>query len=207
MNAHSPRSRKVIISIFIGLGIWLFILFWALSWFQNSYVRGFTEHHPKFLQAQYSEHWFKQLIHHLPNKQADARLIQFWQPDCLCNRFARPHAINAMGLTQQLNYEHITLIPNSYQSQLKSLQSLNPNTQVIAIDPSILPIWPASPSVLIEDSKDQLMYFGPLGFGSFCNEASTNIIEAQLKGIANGTSRPFYNQVGKGCFCQWHDSK
>jgi hypothetical protein len=183
------------------------IMLLALSWFQSRYIHEFTQSQPAFLQASYTEQWFKQLLQSLPAKTKDARLIQLWLPDCLCNRFARTHAINAMNVAETLGYEHITLIPETYKDQVQSLQSLNPKTTVISINHALLNNWPANPSVLIEGPLSQLLYIGPLGFGAFCSQATTSVIESQLLGINNQTSRAFYNQIGQGCFCQWPNTQ
>jgi len=204
---HSSSSRLVIFSVVIGLGLWLILLFIALAWFQNNYVQSFTAQQPKFLQAQYAEQWFKELLVHLPKKQSSARVIQFWKPGCLCNRFARPHALKATELANKLGYEHITLIPSSSAAVASELQALNPDTHIIALASSLLNDWPTSPSVLIEGPLSQLLYMGPLGFGSFCNEATTSVIDSQLNGISTGVTRPFFNQIGKGCFCPWNSVK
>ena len=198
---------KIIIGVFFALAAWLIFIFIALTWFQNTYVHSFTFNNPQFLKSSYTEKWFTSLLGQLPPKRSEARVIQLWQPDCLCNRFARPHALKAMELSKELGYEHLTLIPKGEKSTIQQLQTLNPNTQVLEIPPKILETWPSSPSVLIEGNNQQLMYIGPLGFGTFCNQATTSAIDSQLSGIANGVSRPFYNQIGQGCFCSWDSSK
>lgn len=207
MTSSKPSSNRLVVSIFIALGIWLVMVLFALSWFQSRYIHEFTQQQPSFLQASYTEQWFKQLLSHLPTKTQPARVIQLWQPDCLCNRFARPHALKAMEASDALGYEHITLIPQSYADQLSQLQMLNLQTQILTIDSQLLEAWPANPSVLIEGPLSQLLYIGPLGFGAFCSQASTSVIENQLNGVATNTSRAFYNQVGQGCFCQWPTEK
>lgn len=207
MAQSKPSSNVVVISIFIALGLWLVMMLLALSWFQSRYIHDFTHQQPEFLQANYTEQWFKQLLQQLPPKTRDARVIQLWLPDCLCNRFARPHAIKAMEVSQTLGYEHITLIPASHAYQQAQLQALNPQTQIIPMAEHVLKSWPANPSVLIEGPLSQLLYIGPLGFGAFCSQATTSVIENQLQGVADQTSRAFYNQVGQGCFCQWPSDK
>lgn len=207
MTLSKAPANTIIISVLIGICLWLVVMFVALSWFQNTYVKGFTDHHPQFLQAKHTEQWFHRLLSHLPAKQAKARVIQLWRPDCLCNRFARPHALKAMELSKSLGYEHITLIPKNHESNAESLQELNPDTRIVILDSNLLKVWPASPSVLIEGPLSQLMYIGPLGFGTFCNQATTSAIDSQLSGIAKDLSRPYYNQIGKGCFCAWNPEK
>ncbi|NVK39214.1 MAG: hypothetical protein HWE18_14900 [Gammaproteobacteria bacterium] len=207
MQASKPRSHAILISVFVALGIWLIALFIALGWFQSQYVHSFTHQQPNFIQSSFTQNWFKQLQAHLPPKQTDARVIQLWLPDCLCNRFARPHATKANELSKQLGYEHITLIPVESSEQIEQLQTLNPDTHIIPLSSDLLEDWPATPSVLIEGAMNQLMYIGPLGFGAFCSQATTSVIESQLQGISDQTASPFFNQIGKGCFCPWPTKK
>ncbi len=207
MKPTNPRSHALLISVFVALGIWLITLFFAISWFQSRYVHSFTFTQPNFIQASFTQHWFQQLQTHLPAKQTQARVIQLWVPDCLCNRFARPHAIKATEISKRLGYEHITLIPAEFSSEISNLQALNPDTQILSLDSELLADWPATPSVLIEGPLSQLMYVGPLGFGAFCSRSTSSVIESQLQGIAEQTASPYFNQVGKGCFCSWPPKK
>lgn len=205
MSTLRPHSKPIVFSIVVGLACWLIIMFVLLSWFQSNYVHSFTFNNPKFLHASYTEKWFKSLLLQLPDKKTAARVIQFWQPDCLCNRFARPHSLKTLALSKALGYEHITVIPSSYKSQSIKLKSLNPDTQIVFAAQDQLDAWPAAPSVLIEGKAEELLYFGPFGYGSFCNQASTSVIETQLSGVESQFSRPFYNQIGQGCFCNWEN--
>jgi|GEM_PF-2168207 len=205
------KNKTFIFSIMLLLGLWLIGLLFAASWFQRHYIHSFTEQQPDFLQADYTDQWFTKLQQHLPAKHSAIRVIQFWQPDCLCNRFARPHALATQNTASSLSIEHLTIIPNAYQEQLQDLQALNPNTHLITLDKTLMDIWPASPSVFVEGPLTNVQYFGPLGFGAFCSQASTGIIENQLK-ILNknltlqapeNMNSGFYNVIGKGCFCPW----
>lgn len=182
------------------LALWLAALLMFASWFQGRYIHAYTEHTPEFLTASYTDQWFRQLNVLLPPKTTASRVIQFWQPDCLCNRFARHHALSAMTIAKELGIEHITVIPKSTEHLIASLQALNPNTRILALAPNLLTSWPSSPTLLIEDPLAQLLYFGPLGFGAFCSQSSTSVIDSQLRSTH---PRPFYNVIGKGCFCPW----
>lgn len=185
------------------LAIWLILLFIGVSWFQQSYIKHFTQEQPEFLDADFSQAWLKSLIKILPPKQTKHRVIQFWQPECLCNRFARPHALQGISLAKQSQIEHITVISDSFINEKARLQALNPDTQVISLNPNALQYWPVSPSVVLEHDILGLSYFGPLGFGAFCSQASTSIIEQQMLALDQPNSKPFFNVVGKGCFCPW----
>ena len=212
------KNKTFIFSIMLVLGLWLIALLFAASWFQRHYIHSFTEQQPEFLKADYTDHWFNQLKTHLPPKNTHIRVIQFWQPNCLCNRFARPHALATQTTAKALSIEHLTVIPSSHTAELKQLQSLNPDTQLVSLDKTLMASWPASPSVFVEGPLSTVQYFGPLGFGAFCSQASTGIIENQLQildksitqnptttsdSLPKAINSGFYNVIGKGCFCPW----
>ena len=212
------KNKTFIFSIMLVLGLWLIALLFAASWFQRHYIHSFTEQQPEFLKADYTDKWFQQLTTHLPPKNTQIRVIQFWQPNCLCNRFARPHALATQTTSKALSIEHLTVIPSTHTSELKQLQSLNPNTQLITMNKTLMDSWPASPSVFVEGPLSTVQYFGPLGFGAFCSQASTGIIENQLQILdksinhnptansdpsSKASNSGFYNVIGKGCFCPW----
>lgn len=204
MNPQPEQhKRNLVIAVMSILAIWLVLLFAGVSWFQQGFIKQFTQDQPEFLNAEFSQVWLQKLSAILPPKTHKHRIIQFWQPNCLCNRFARPHAIQATFLAQQNQVEHITLISDTYLAEKANLQALNPDTQVISISPNTLQHWPVSPSVVLEHDILGLTYIGPLGFGAFCSQASTSIIEQQIIALDNPTTKPFYNVIGKGCFCPW----
>ena len=212
------KNKTFIFSIMLVLGLWLIGLLFTASWFQRHYIHSFTAQQPEFLKADYTDQWFKQLRPLLPPKSTQIRVIQFWQPNCLCNRFARPHALATQNTSKTLSIEHLTVIPSSHTNELEQLQSLNPSTQLITMNKALMNSWPASPSVFVEGPSNTVQYFGPLGFGAFCSQASTGIIENQLlildkrtkqsppnspSAFPESLSSGFYNVIGKGCFCPW----
>ncbi len=201
--ASKPANKKIILSFMGILALWLAALLMFASWFQSQYIHAYTQNNPDFLQASFTEQWFAEFSPLLPKKRGASRVVQLWQPDCLCNRFARRHALSATKTAKRLNIEHITVIPQSAQHMMASLQSLNPDTTIIVLDPKKLTLWPASPTLLIEDPLANLAYFGPLGFGAFCSQDNTSIIDSQLAKLQNSQARPFFNVIGSGCFCPW----
>lgn len=205
MSNQDSKLQKshLIIGIMAILAIWLLLLMAAISWFQQGYIKNFTQDQGEFLNADFSNDWLQSLTQLLPPKSSRHRIIQLWQPDCLCNRFARTHAIQALHLAKQMQIEHITVIPSSAIDAQAELQALNPDTRVISLDPAVLTQWPASPSIFLEHASLGLIYFGPLGFGAFCSQASTSLIEQQMRSLDKSTAKPFYNVIGKGCFCPW----
>ena len=201
----ASKPPKYVLSIMLALGIWLICLLALASWYQANYIQNFTERSPKFLDSQYTEGWIKDLSALLPVKTSTTRVIQFWKPNCLCNRFAQRHALNAIKVSSTLNIEHITVIPNANKAAMAELQQLNPDTKIITLKSSSLEHWPASPSVVVEGPFNQPLYFGPLGFGAFCSQSSSDVIEQQLRSRNIESLNPFFNVIGKGCFCAWSD--
>lgn len=209
----ASQKHKLILGSMVILGLWLAALLWVVSWFQQNYIQSFTEQEPQFLEADHTDSWFTQLSAQLPAKQSAIRVIQLWQPNCLCNRFARSHALSTQVTSNELKADHLTLIPKHSvaSSELDQLQTLNPHTTILAVDTTQFDTMPSSPSVFVEGPLSQLHYFGPLGYGAFCSQASTGIIEAQLLSLTDKLQEPstqvsgsgFYNVIGKGCFCQW----
>jgi hypothetical protein len=210
----SQKNTKVnkptaILSIMALLALWLVGLLVLAGWYQSNYIHTFTQTSPEFLTSEYSEDWFRQLTVLLPQKKSKTRVVQLWKPDCVCNRFAQRHSLNTIKTSKHLKIDHITLIPDATAQQVKRLQDLNPDTEVMTLPSSSMKDWPASPSLFVESGLGKVQYFGPLGFGAFCGESSSNIIDQQLLNAqsASKPSPPFFNVIGKGCFCQWADNK
>jgi hypothetical protein len=204
-NQNKTTRPTVILSIMALLGLWLIGLLALTSWYQSNYIQTFTQNSPKFLNSQYTEAWFKQLNTLLPQKNTKTRVIQLWKPDCICNRFAKRHSLNTIKTSKDLNVDHITLIPDATAEQVSKLQQLNPDTKIMTLTSNSIETWPASPSLFVETDLAKVQYFGPLGFGAFCGESSSSIIDQQLM-IAQSADKPttpFHNVIGKGCFCQW----
>jgi len=183
------------------LAVWLVVLFLLVSYFQDQYVKAFTHNSSEFLNADFSEQWLNQLTPLLPTKNTQLRIIQLWVPGCLCNRFARPHAAQTVAMAKQKGIEHITLIPKEYESQLAKLQQLNPDSQIMTIPRNALASWPNSPSTILQGPLEQLLYFGPLGYGAFCSQPNTSELATQIRAAENNQFRPFFNVIGQGCFC------
>lgn len=200
-SKSKPQPNKRLSLLLLGgLSVWLIALLAVSVGFQSQYIKPFATS-PTFLQADKTQTWFNTLQEHLPQKNTKHRLIQFWQPDCLCNRFAKEHALNALNTSLIHGIEHITIIPIAHSEQITELQALNPNTQIVAFDPHMFPEWPKSPAVLLEGTDQVVQYFGPLGFGAFCTQGNTRLIERQIQNIHDSRVQPFFNVIGSGCFC------
>ena len=198
----STRNSLIVLAV---LGSWLVGLLGISIWFQSQYVKPFAVQ-PTFLQTNQTQAWFESLNETYPQLApygGQAKVIQFWQPDCLCNQFARPHALSAQMASKEQNLPHITLVPARFAEQLDTLKALNPETTILAVDTGLLPHIPNAPSLVIEKNDGDIHYFGPLGFGAFCGQASTSVIDRQINSLALDNAQPFFNVIGQGCFCPW----
>ncbi len=198
-------SKRLSKWIMLGLGAWLILLMAASLWFQQQYVSSFItpQNSESLLSNVTTQAWYDRFTSLIPAKKTPIRVVQFWRPDCLCNRFARTHATDTISKSAELKIEHLTVIPERFSGQVDSLQSLNPDTRIVTLNENLMETWPQSPAIFLEDVEGQVQYFGPLGYGAFCTQASTSIIERQIIALQNKRAHPFFNVLGQGCFCPW----
>lgn len=206
VNRQQNRNSLIVLAV---LGVWLIALLAASIWFQQQYVQPFAQD-VRFIQPDQTQHWFndfKSAHPELSHLAGESLVIQFWQPECLCNQFARPHAVSAQTLSTQLGVRHITLIPSRFADQVAQLQALNPDTEVIALSANAAYFaqhpMPKSPSLILQTANGDIHYFGPLGFGAFCSQNNTQLLDRQLQTLSNPSAQPFFNTLGQGCFCPW----
>lgn len=98
----STRNSLIVLAV---LGSWLVGLLAISIWFQSQYVKPFAVQ-PTFLQTDQTQVWFESLSDTYPQLapyKDQPKVIQFWQPDCLCNQFARPHALSAQTVSKEQN--------------------------------------------------------------------------------------------------------
>lgn len=130
-------------------------------------------------------------------------LIHFWRPDCLCNRISQRHFAR---LINQYNPEQLRIViiahPNSTDKEIDQLQILNGDRFIVLRAGDDLLSLPSSPSLAIYDASKSLNYFGPYGFGAFCNVREDGFLASI---IDNPNASSFTNVIGDGCFCSWKD--
>ena len=105
-------------------------------------------------------------------------IIHFTSDNCSCTQFSKDHkvAINDKAIGDAFRVINIKLPEES---------------------PIIIP---STPSILIVNKAEELLYFGPYSAGLACSE-SNGYVETVLQNYANGfNSNLIINDV-KGCYC------
>ena len=114
----------------------------------------------------------------LKNVDLKNSIIHFTSNDCSCTPFSREHkaSINKQAKLDGFNIINITLAPHS------------------AI------IIPSTPSILITDESEKLLYFGPYSVGLACSE-SNGYVETVLHNYAKGYNSDLIISDAEGCYC------
>lgn len=185
---------------------WIGATIAGLWWFQSNKLKSFIGPHDDiaFYQPQ-SIHRF--LVPYLDEigtgLEGQQTLLHFWRPDCLCNRVSQRHFTT---LINQYTAEQLRIViiahPNSDEQSISKLLELNGDRfTVVRAKPELLNL-PSSPSLAIYDADNELSYFGPYGFGAFCNVREDGFLGSI---IDDPKSKGFTNVIGDGCFCSWAD--
>lgn len=213
MPQNTPKSTVQNNTVSRSLPTWLLVcifIFWigatiaGLWWFQSDKLKSFIgpQDDIAFYQPQ-SIHRF--LVPYLdeigPGLEDQQTLLHFWRPDCLCNRVSQRHFTT---LINEYSGEQLRIViiahPNSEEESITKLLELNGDRfTVIRAKPELLSL-PSSPSLAIYDADNELSYFGPYGFGAFCNVREDGFLGSI---IDDPKSKGFTNVIGDGCFCSW----
>lgn len=105
-------------------------------------------------------------------------IIHFTSDDCFCTKYSEEHkaAINKKAELDEFNIININLPAD------------------------LATIIPSTPSILILDEVEELLYFGPYSAGLACSE-SNGYIEVVLKNYAQGYNSNLVMSDVKGCYC------
>ena len=163
----------------------------AYQWFQERYVRTFSEH-----TAVFSGDALR-----LPaaiDGPGPIRLVHFWDPACPCNVGNQQH------LSQLLEHYgpqgvrfYAVQKPGSSGHLPQPLAGLQPLSDLPGSER-----LPASPAVAIWDQQGQLAYFGPYSEGATCT-SNNSFIEPILEALSAGRPVSASNTLAVGCFCDW----
>ena len=197
-----PLPSWLLVSLF---SFWILATVIGLWWFQQDKLKAFVdiEQDMAFFQPQAIN---KLLLSYLkqagPEIKGQQTLLHFWRPDCLCNRISQRHF---SSLAAQYTRAQLRIIiiahPHSSDEEIDELIQLNNNRLTVIRAKKELLRLPSSPSLAIYDG-DSLNYFGPYGFGAFCNVREDGFLSSI---IDNPSSKSFTNVIGDGCFCRWND--
>jgi len=105
-------------------------------------------------------------------------IVHFTSNNCSCTKYSE---------------EHKTSIDN--QAKLDGFNVVN-----ITLSNNLLSIIPSTPSILIIDNLEKLLYFGPYSVGLSCTQ-SNGYVETVLQNYAIGFNSDLIINDVKGCYC------
>lgn len=168
-------------------------LFGAYEWFQQHYLRPFSEQPLLFSDAGLR----------LPAGLAGPgriRLVHFWDPACPCNVGNQQHLGELLAHYAALGVDfYVVQKPGSQGALPANLAALRPLQGVEGMQS-----LPASPAVAIWDRDGHLAYFGPYSEGAVCSSANS-FIEPVLEALLAGRRVSAAHGLAQGCFCPWRD--
>ncbi len=215
-NKHTSLPTWLLVSIF---SIWIAATLAGLWWFQSDKLKAFIDANDDiaFYQPQSINRYLLPYLEQADLKQAQLNeglsssakpenqqtLLHFWRPDCLCNRVSQRHFST---LIKEYTAEELRIViiahPNSDDESIKELIELNGDRFMVIRAQEDLLSLPSSPSLAIYDANSELSYFGPYGFGAFCNVREDGFLSSIIN---DPKSKGFTNVIGDGCFCSWRD--
>jgi len=132
-------------------------------------------------------------------KKDTMRVVYFWQNNCPCDQFTKPHFLLLIDHYQRLasNIDfYLAPVDNSDATQdLQDVKQL-PRELLDRVRADVK----ATPSVGIWDGDGQLVYFGPHSLGYVCNN-DTSFVKKVLDALLNKQTVSASTVMGDGCFC------
>lgn len=138
-------------------------------------------------------------------------VFHFWNPDCQCDRFNRPHVEKLISLYAPLGIRFF-IVPKAGEtrSAKRWASSLGQSHEsVMVLDSSLardhwVKEWvQTGPAAAVLDHQGKLAYFGPYSLGGICKADENSLIENALSKVVI-QSKPLQTYAsGFGCFCNW----
>ena len=163
----------------------------AYQWFQERYVRTFSEH-----TAVFSGDALR-----LPaaiDGPGPIRLVHFWDPACPCNVGNQQHLSELIAHFAPQGVAFYAVQKPGSQGKLPA--DLSHMTYLDSL-PGAEQI-PASPAVAIWNRDGKLAYFGPYSEGLTCN-SSNSFIEPILQALSENRPVNATHTLAVGCYCPW----
>jgi len=105
-------------------------------------------------------------------------IIHFTSDSCSCTQYSEDHK---RDINQQAGLDGFDVVNIHLPANLES-------------------IIPSTPSILIVNKDEDLLYFGPYSIGLACT-ASNGYVETVMQNYAKGYSAPFIMNEATGCYC------
>ena len=138
-----------------------------------------------------------------------ATVINFWRPDCPCNRYNERHL---RELVKTFQPQGVRFISVTSQENIKFSRQKNKALKRLAT-PLLVDKFnrlnihfkhSAAPAVAIFDRHGKMIYFGPYSIGATCFSSKDGWVERQLKQVLAGKNLdPYINVAAIGCYCSW----
>lgn len=126
------------------------------------------------------------------------RLVVFWDAGCSCSRFSRRHIADIIDEYGQQGV--VITIASPVEREAASVRSTFPGADhVVVVEAEDL----SSPSAMILDEEDQIVYFGPFSDGALCLADGDSPVESMLDEALSGHAQPWLNFSSFGCYCRW----
>jgi len=105
-------------------------------------------------------------------------IIHFTSENCFCTQYSEDHK---RDINQQAGLDGFDVVNIHLPAHLDS-------------------IIPSTPSILIVNKDQELLYFGPYSIGLACS-ASNGYVETVMQNYAKGYSASFIMNDASGCYC------
>ena len=175
MPALNKKTSRYHYAVFI---LWLGLTLIAAIYFITSRLTLFDPNIK--LSGGDSRYVMKQIreIEELKNVDLSKTIVHFTSNDCSCAQYSEDHkiTINTQARSDGFNIINVNLSYDSFT------------------------IIPSTPSILIIDSIEELLYFGPYSAGLACSE-SNGYVEVVLQNYAQGYNSDLVISEVKGCYC------
>jgi hypothetical protein len=135
-------------------------------------------------------------------------LLNFWNPDCACSRFAEPHVHALVERFAPLGVRFVTVIEcgksaADRNAALTAWLGRGEPTMPVVIDPGgdiarRFGVW-AAPGAVILDRQGRMAYIGSYNAARFCADAATAWAMQALQSILHGASPPHATTPFYGC--------
>lgn len=189
--------RKLVgFSLVLGWGTFIVIAFWLFT-YKN--LRLFADEQDVLAKFPADVAQSMTSIGPLPT-QSIGRLIHFWNPACRCSRFSQSHVEEIITSYEKQGIDFVVAVPN--QSLVDRALTTFPRVSDVIVINNLEGL--SSPSAVIFDSQNTLVYFGPYSDGAFCSSDGSTPVEQVLDGaITQQSVTPWLNLSTFGCYCDW----
>ncbi len=189
-------------TFFIRIFLLLFVVISIASIFyvRSLYIQSATQSSAFFEPTPALESLFLQKLK--TDTEPSLKVVYFWQADCACDEFVKPHFLLMTRKYQQQTVLNVDVYIAPLDGELVQARQEGLQLPVLPADllSTVIDDVKATPSVGIWDQHGQLVYYGPHSIGYVCHNDSSLVKKVVDALLAN---QPFsaLSVMGDGCFC------